>query len=287
MKRIIVTCFTDPVCCWCWGSEPVMRALETRYPGDLELRQVMGGLVRDLKDFSDPDNGITATDPDGVNAQVAAHWLASARTHRMPVMAEGLRLFSAGRQSSYPQNIAFKAAQIASPDRAGLLLRRLREGSLARALPSGEPEVIRSLARESGVDLAAFDRALSDGSAEAAFQADLGLTRALGVSAFPTYLIKSSQARQMMMRGFMRFHDFERAISRLTDGDLKPLPSPPEEEVLRWLIDKEGGRLAEEEALQAFDFESRQAGGRWLDALERAGRIRRERAGTGRFITAA
>lgn len=27
-----VTSFSDPVCTWCWGSEPVFRALETHYP---------------------------------------------------------------------------------------------------------------------------------------------------------------------------------------------------------------------------------------------------------------
>ncbi len=285
MKRIIITNFTDPVCCWCWGTEPIFRALETRYPGDIEFRFVMGGLVRDLSDFSDPDNGITATEPDEVNAQVAAHWLESSQTHGMPIMVEGMRLFSQERPSTFPQNIAYKAAQIASPERADLLLRRLREGSLAQALPTSDPDVIVRLARASGIDMPAFEQALRDGSAQRAFQTDLGLVQALGVSGFPTVLIKTSQARQMMMRGFNRFHDYERAISQLTDGEVQPLASPPEEEVLHWLIGKEGGRLAGEEVLQAFDFDSRAQGESWVEGLVQAGRLTKETVGTGYMLS--
>jgi protein-disulfide isomerase-like protein with CxxC motif len=43
--------FTDPVCTWCWGSEPILRKLETHYEDQIRLCFVMGGLVKDIRDF--------------------------------------------------------------------------------------------------------------------------------------------------------------------------------------------------------------------------------------------
>ena len=40
--------FTDPVCTWCWGSEPVLRKLETRYGEQVKISYIMGGLVQDI-----------------------------------------------------------------------------------------------------------------------------------------------------------------------------------------------------------------------------------------------
>ena len=38
--------FTDPVCTWCWGSEPKVRKLETVYGDRIRVRYVMGALSR-------------------------------------------------------------------------------------------------------------------------------------------------------------------------------------------------------------------------------------------------
>ena len=43
--------FTDPVCTWCWGSEPVLRKLETRFGEQVKISFVMAGLVKDITLF--------------------------------------------------------------------------------------------------------------------------------------------------------------------------------------------------------------------------------------------
>ena len=55
-KKLIITEFTDPVCTWCWGSEPVLRKLQTVYQDQLDVRFIMGGLVPDISDFMDEMN---------------------------------------------------------------------------------------------------------------------------------------------------------------------------------------------------------------------------------------
>lgn len=285
MEDIIITSFTDPVCVWCWATEPVLRALETRYPGRVALRQVMGGLVPDIRDFQDPDNHIDSRQAD-INGQVMAHWLESAAIHRMPIEPRGFALFSDQYPSSYPQNIACKAAQLADPKRAEKYLRLMRLATLAQARQTGSRAVQLQLAEEAGIDPEAFRQALEDGSAERAFRTDLGLVAALGVSVFPTFRVKSNTARQMMMRGYNSREDFEAVFRELTGGTLQPLPSPPEEEVLRWLIDSRGP-LSQEEVFAAFDFADRAEADRWVDGLVREGLYRRQPVGPSYLLATA
>ena len=134
-SRLEILAFTDPVCTWCWGSDPVLRKLETWYGDAVSIRYVMGGLVEDIRAFHDRVNGIGG-DPERSNQQIAQHWLEASERHGMPVRTAGFRLFSAEAVSTYPQNIAFKAAELTNPALAAPYLRRLREASAAEARPS-------------------------------------------------------------------------------------------------------------------------------------------------------
>jgi len=50
-QSLEVLAFTDPVCTWCWGSEPVLRKLQVGYGEQIRIRPVMGGLVEDIRSF--------------------------------------------------------------------------------------------------------------------------------------------------------------------------------------------------------------------------------------------
>lgn len=284
MEKIIITNFTDPVCVWCWATEPVFRALETRYPS-VQVRYVMGGLVRDLSDFQDEDNHISSDEGD-LNPQIMQHWLETYPLHRMPVEPEGFRLFTEETPSSYPQSIAYKAAQIADPKRADRYLRSLRAASIAQARPTGKQEVLLQLAEEAGIDIGAFQQALQSGAAEKAFQTDLGITQAMGADVFPTFQLKSSTARQVWMRGYNTREDFEKVFAQLTDSHLDPLPSPPDTDILDWLLERFGNQ-SPEEIYQAFDFESREQAHAWTEDLIKQGKYRKQNAGQSYFLLPA
>jgi hypothetical protein len=71
-KMIEIIEFTDPVCTWCWGSEPVLRKLETRFGEQVKISYIMGGLVQDITSFYDSYNDIGG-DPDRSNRNIAKH----------------------------------------------------------------------------------------------------------------------------------------------------------------------------------------------------------------------
>ena len=215
-----ILAFTDPVCTWCWGSEPVLRKLETWYGDAVRIRYVMGGLVEDIRAFYDRANAIGG-DPESSNVQIARHWLEASERHGMPVRIEGFRLFTAETVSTYPQNIAFKAADLTHPGLAARYLRRMREASAAEARATGRQEVLIELASDVGLDLAAFIGHLNDGSAEAAFREDLKTTRRYGARGFPTFVFRYG-GRETMLRGYQRFPAMQAVIEALSAGRLPP-----------------------------------------------------------------
>ncbi|MBP2667669.1 MAG: DsbA family protein, partial [Firmicutes bacterium] len=242
--------FTDPVCTWCWGSEPVLRKLQVWYGNQIRITPVMGGLVEDIREFYDSANAIGG-DPEKSNAQIARHWLDASARHGMPVQIEGFRLFSKDTVSTYSQNIAYKAVELCNSELASKFLRRVREASAAEARETGRREVLIELANEVGVDVAAFISLLDNDSAAQAFRDDLARTRHYGVRGFPTFMVRWG-SKELMLRGYQSFNSFSAVISSLSEGQLQA--TPPEkttESILNFV--ENVGRAATVEITSAFE----------------------------------
>ena len=228
--------FTDPVCTWCWGSEPVLRTLETRYGPQIKTSYIMGGLVKDIFSFYDSFNDIGG-DPERSNRNIALHWLDASKRHGMPVKAEGFKLFSKENPSSYPQNIAYKAAQFQNEEKANRFLRRMREASAAEAKITSTTEVLLELASEVGLDIAKFLDDYTNGKANEAFEEDLYIASQYRARGFPSFLIKYGD-KSMMLRGYHSYADFKSIISNLSKGELKELKVERNEESVLSFINK-------------------------------------------------
>lgn len=230
--------FTDPVCTWCWGSEPVVRALETRFGSQVKIEYVMGGLVKDIFAFYDSFNDIGG-DPDRSNRQIALHWLEASKRHGMPVMVEGFNLFSKENPSTYPQNIAYKAAQLQDAKKADRFLRRLREASAAEAKITSSMEVLIELASETGLEISQFVSNFTNGKAEEDFKEDLHLTAKFNVRGFPSFLIKYGD-KTMMLRGYNDYASFKAVIGNIGNGEISELNVEANEENVLEFINNYG-----------------------------------------------
>ncbi len=248
LNTLEIFAFTDPVCTWCWGSEPVLRKLQLWYGDRISIRPVMGGLVEDIRAFYDRANDIGG-DPEQSNTQIARHWLEASERHGMPVRTEGFRLFSAEAVSTYPQNIAYKAVELCAPELAAKFLRRIREASAAEARETCRYPVLIELVSEMGVDVAAFIERLEDRSAEQAFRADLDLTRRYHARGFPTFLLRW-QGEELLLRGYRAFREFQAVITTLTAGKL--VGAAPEKSAADVLHFLRSGRAAPVELMATF-----------------------------------
>jgi predicted DsbA family dithiol-disulfide isomerase len=265
--RPTITQFTDPMCTWCWGSEPVIRHLRTAFGDQLRFEYVMGGLVEDFDGFYDAANDIAAP------SDVAPHWLEAAERHGMPVDVE---IFEANpARSTYPASVAFAAARQQDVDLAHRYLRRLREAYATQVRNVNERDVQVDLARSVGLDVDDFTAALDDGTARAAFEDDLSRTRDAGVRAFPTYHVRGPSGSRRAS-GFASFDDLAAGL-RSVAPSLEPSSPPP---VRRFVAAY--GPVATREVAEVYgldDDHARQV----LGSLADDGTLVRERRGTGLF----
>ncbi len=278
---IEITEFTDPVCTWCWGSEPVLRKLETRFGEQIKISYIMGGLVQDITSFYDSYNDIGG-DPDRSNRNIAKHWVDASARHGMPVKSEGFKLFSREHPSTYPQNIAYKAAQMQDQALANKFLRRIREASAAEARQTNTTEVLLELASEVGLDIARFLDDFTHGSAQKAFEQDLAITAKYGARGFPSFLLKYGE-KEMLIRGYKRYEEFKALIGHLSGGVIQERPVPSDEGSLMAFIIRYGS-VALIEIQMTFDLSNDELKA-VIDSLLNKQLIQKREAGNGYFIS--
>lgn len=280
-KVIEIIEFTDPVCTWCWGSEPVLRKLETRFDEQVKISYIMGGLVQDITSFYDSHNDIGG-DPDRSNINIARHWMEASARHGMPVKSEGFKLFSREHPSTYPQNIAYKAAQMQDQALADIFLRRIREASAAEARQTNIAEVLLELASEVGLDIARFLDDFTHGSAQKAFELDLAITAKYGARGFPSFLLKYGD-KEMLIRGYKRYEEFKALITHLSGGEIQERPISANEATIMTLITRYGS-VAPIEIQMTFDLTDEELK-TMVDSLLTMKQIQKREAGNGYFVS--
>ena len=275
--------FTDPVCTWCWGSEPLLRKLESRYGDQLKVKYVMGGLVKDIRGFYDSYNDIGG-DAEHSNVNIAKHWLEASERHGMPVKEEGFSLFSNEYPSTYPQNIAYKAAQMEDQKLADKFLRRIREASAAEAMHTSKTEILIQLASEAGLNVSKFIERFTDGSARVAFDEDLRKTAKYGVRGFPTFLVRYGE-KEVLLGGYQSFESIKSVIKALTEDRVQDsTPENSEDSVFAFI--RKYGRVAPIEIKASFDYSDKELNS-MIEVLKSKQLIRVIPAGNGFFIEAA
>jgi len=265
--RVTVTQFTDPMCTWCWGSEPIVRRLRTVYGDQIQFRFVMGGLVEDFDTFYDAANDIAEP------SDVGPHWLEASEQHGMPVETAIFETDPA--QSTYPASVAFVAARQQGRALGHRYLRRLRAAYATQARNVNRRAEQVRIAESVGLDVDAFTAALDDGSARDAFEADLTRTRRAGVRAFPTYRV-AGPADEQRLGGFHTFETLASAVDEVAPSVTRSSPPPVEQFVAT------NTPAATREVAEAYELDDDTAR-RTLQSLVDDGALRRESRGNGVF----
>lgn len=256
--------FTDPVCTWCWGSEPILRKLQYRYKEQIKISFVMGGLVEDAHTFIDNKNNIGG-DLNKFNEQVGEHWLEASKRHGMPVQGKGFKLFDDENPSTYPMNIAYKAAQFQDKKKAINFLRRMREAIATEAKQANKLEVLIELAEESNLDISEFIVDMKNGKAEKAFQEDRYLTQNFGANGFPSFLIKNKKDNEIMLRGYQSYENFKTTINHLSEGELIESKEEVSETAIINFV-KTFEKVTTAEIKETFDLSNTEVGN-WIKSL--------------------
>lgn len=257
--RVEVELLTDPYSVWCWGFEPVRRALEWRYPS-VAFATKVGGMFARLPD------------PSEIGFDVQRFFGVVQRTTGMP-----MRLDAATRDrpvSTYPACIHVGAVRLLRPDLETRYLRALREAVYLDARNISKPDVAADVAQDVGVDRDEFLEALASGEPERDFRQALAGLEAQGLHAYPTLLVRVG-SRVAKIEGFQSLPGLL-AIVEGSSGRLHPPRAPPEP----LDVVAAGERVATREVAEVIGVGVEETYAR-LAALEAEGRLTHEELATG------
>lgn len=216
MNQIILTTFTDPMMGLSYECEPVYEQLASHYQGQIVFKYVMSGLVRDVSDFMLPEE-LALPPEEGIrayNKRLAGIYLNEQSIGGLPMNMDNFHLFDTGHRSSYPLCVAYKAAQLADPEKADAYLYRLRRATILEGRQTTLDEELIRIADETGINVDLFRRHYTDGSAQAAFIEDLEYTRSFGIHGLPTCLIHCGK-QSTLVGGMIGFHGLVTEIEQL------------------------------------------------------------------------
>jgi predicted DsbA family dithiol-disulfide isomerase len=228
--------YTDPLCPWAWGSEPVFRRLRAASAGRVVWRRVFGIL------FDDTDD--PPPDPAAETAWYA-RYVEEISGHTGAPRAARLARVAA---SSWPASLVAKAAERQGADVAERVLRRLRESVFVLGEPADTAE--RALSAVRGcpeldltrltadaasaevrervrADHAEARRPVREARSVRAASPHPGAAKETADGAFryalPTVLVRSADTRRLVpgRRDYEEYADAVAAVSH------RPLPPPP------------------------------------------------------------
>lgn len=234
MDKITIYQFTDPTCIWCWGNEPVIRALDYLYGNKINIEFIMGGLVEDIFTLY-PAEGSRQHILQRAISQIETDWAEAAKRHGMPIKPGPIGLYSERYASSFPQNIAYEAAKRLDSKRAKHFLRLLHEATFTEGKRTSQIDVLIELVGKAGIDVVKFIDEYTIGQAQADFMQDRMTCQRNGITGFPSYMIKY-QDTSIILGGYQNLQTFHNIISRLTNNKVKPKRVGPSRANIRTFI---------------------------------------------------
>ena len=267
MATVTVTHYTDPWSVWCWAIQPQLLRLRERHGDRIEFRVRLGAILE------------TAPPPDFQRIEIVRMFAAARRQSGMPLDPE--IVLKKASPTTIRAGIAAKAAALADPAKAEPYLRRLRVAALVDGLDVEDLGVQEAVAKDAGLDAAAFREAIETDEATREFYADQAEARVRGVTGFPTVTFRNAMGLEVGVTGFQPTEAYEAALARVSGARWVDDPEPDVRALLR-----RSPPLATAEIAEVYDWLEDKATEELL-ALERQGVARHEERAGGLFWRAA
>jgi putative protein-disulfide isomerase len=175
----------DPMCSWCWGFAPVLRALEAGLPVGVVLQRLLGGLA--------PDTGETM--PQEMQERIQSTWRRIRQT--LPGTEFNFEFWTrcVPRRSTWAACRAVIAAreQGAANDRR--MTTAIQHAYYTQARNPSDTGVLLELAQELGLDTARFAADLDCDATRTRLQTEIRQCEALHVYSFPALVLQSGEAQ--------------------------------------------------------------------------------------------
>ena len=191
----------DPMCSWCWGFAPVLEALDRRFA--MPIRVVTGGLR--------PGPAAAELD-DTLRATLRHHWEAVAAATGQPFDHKGLDREGWRYDTMVPDTAVVTMRHFAE-DETLQFFTRLQRAFYAEALDITDTRVVGSLLEGGSVDPTAFLELLTSEEMHQATLVDFAVAQKLGVTGFPTLLLRDGDATYLVTRGYAPLEPIDEGLS--------------------------------------------------------------------------
>lgn len=184
--------FGDPMCSWCYGFEPVLRALSDHFGERLPIGIVVGGLRPGTK------RAMTLTEKD----EVRNHW---DHVHEASGQPFDYSFFDRGRfvYDTEPACRAVTVVRRIAPDGGLEYFADLQRAFYANGRNITKPDVLADLATHHGFTAEEFLSAFTAPDAREETMRDFLMAQKNGIQGFPTLIAGSvSEAYQVICRGY-------------------------------------------------------------------------------------
>lgn len=195
----------DPMCSWCWAFDPVLAALDQRYT--FPIVTVVGGLR--------PGPSAQTLDDD-MRAMLRHHWETIAAKTSVPFD------FSQLDREGWVYDTELPARAVVTMrglDETAVrpFFSRLQRAFYAEKVDITDTSVYPQLLDDFDVDPEVFMTRLTDEASRTEAWADFAQARRLGISGFPTLLVRIDDTLSIVTRGYAPFDRVEPALTAWLD----------------------------------------------------------------------
>ena len=194
----------DPMCSWCWGFAPVIGKVEDSF--DMEFRIIVGGLRP----------GDRAEPIDRIRDYVAHHWTQVAAASGQPFDHAGLDRHDWMYDTMVPDT-AVVTMREAAPRETRRFLDTVQRAFYSQRVDVTDPDVYRDLVVGYPVDPDEFVTQIESAEMKAAAEQDFLEAQWLGVTGFPTLLLRDGASTLPISYGYAPFETVAGRINGLIE----------------------------------------------------------------------
>ncbi len=198
----------DPMCSWCWGFAPVKRRIEEQCEGRAEVSLVVGG----LRPFT------TEPQDDQRKAFLREHWQEIGDKTGQPFAFHLLDRDDFVYDTELASRAAVVVRHLDGQAKALDFFSELQRAFYADNADVTEAATLTALARDFGVDGDAFAERLETEEMRQATIEDFQLARSLGVTGFPTVVVKDDQGYAYLTVGYQPYEQLGSLLDAWLDG---------------------------------------------------------------------
>ena len=203
MNEKILWYIADPMCSWCWGFAPIVKAMRLNYSKHLRIELVMGGLR--------PGTELAMASEQ--RAEILSHWKAVNVRTGQPFSFEGA-MPEGFIYDTEPSCRAVVAMALINPELVFPLLESIQFSFYVEQKDVTSSRILAQLVDKIGVDMDSYLQVFESNEVKNKVSNHFDKVRRWGVNSFPTVAVQDEAGYSIINRGYCSLG----ALSQKLDG---------------------------------------------------------------------